>query len=364
MLRHIDDFRSTGSPDTLINLFGEELPKYVDLKLGQLEFPGTMVEVLGRRKYRTEDMIATVPDPKHRANIIRLMGMEGAKPIGTPSKPRDNVTLELQALLPEDKAHTFREATGSAIYLSQDDRPMQYAVKELARRMSAPLEVDWAALKHLARYLCGPVYSRAVAVSAEERATYKAGLALPLTGFSDSDWAGCKETRRSTGCIQSNIASTVLSMSCQTQPGLPATSSSDTELRELSRAARELYFLRQLIQGDFDIATEVPHLFSDSAVGIQVARKLGPGNKLRHLEVFHFYVQELLRRKGELRVCKVKGVTNPANYLTKRPSSVAAVQEALAPLGMVNTDNDYMQNMVRNAAEIKVEKYKLGDKPL
>ena len=240
---------------------------------------------------------------------------------------------------------------------------MQYAVKELARRMSAPLEVDWAALKHLARYLSGPVYSRAVVVNAEERAIYQAGRPLPLTGFSDSDWAGCKETRRSTGCIQSNLASTVLSMSCQTQPGLPATSSSDAELREMSREARELYFLRQLIQGDFAILTEVPHLFSDSAVGIQVSRKLGPGNKLRHLEVFHFYVQELLRR-GELKVYKVKGVTNPANYLTKHPSSVAAVQEALAPLGVINTDNVYMQNMIDSAAEIKVDKYKLGDKPL
>ena len=107
--------------------------------------------------------------------------------------------MELQVALPADRAHTFREATGSAIYLSQDDRPMQYAVKELARRMSAPLEVGWAALKHLARYLCGPVYSRVVGVNAEERAIYQAGRPLPLTGFSDSDWAGCKETRRSAG---------------------------------------------------------------------------------------------------------------------------------------------------------------------
>ena len=115
VLRHIDDFRSTGPPQTLINLFGKELPKYVGLKLGQLEYPGTVVEVLGRRKYRTEDMIATVPDPKHRENIIRLMGTQGAKPIGTPSRPRDNV-LELQVALPADRAHTFREATGNAIH--------------------------------------------------------------------------------------------------------------------------------------------------------------------------------------------------------------------------------------------------------
>ena len=62
----------------MTNFFGKELPKCVDLKLGQLEYPGTVVEVLGRRKYRTEDMIATVPDPKHRENIIWLRGHAGS----------------------------------------------------------------------------------------------------------------------------------------------------------------------------------------------------------------------------------------------------------------------------------------------
>ena len=66
----------------------------------------------------------------------------------------------------------------------------------------------------------------------------------------------------------------------------------------MSRAARELVCQKQLAELDFGLeVSPIPELFADSAVGLAVSRKLGPGNKLRHLEVCHMYVQQAERAK-------------------------------------------------------------------
>jgi hypothetical protein len=59
----------------------------------------------------------------------------------------------------------------------------------------------------------------------------------------------------------------------------------------MSRAAKELIYLEQLASLDFGMKLRKPRLYGDNAAGITVAKKLGPGSKLRHLEVSQLYVQ-------------------------------------------------------------------------
>ena len=107
-------------------------------------------------------------------------------------------------------------------------------------------------------------------------------------------WVGiliCPETRRSTDAHVGNLGGAVITASTQSQPGLPATSSPDAELRGISRAAREAIFLKGLASDDFQLPVKVQLLWSDSSTGITAAKRIGPGSKLRHLEVCEFYVQ-------------------------------------------------------------------------
>ena len=66
---------------------------------------------------------------------------------------------------------------------------MTFIVNELCQKMSSPNQQSLAKLKRLARYLkrerqWGQVFECEV-------------LAKELTVFTDSDWAGCKESRKS-----------------------------------------------------------------------------------------------------------------------------------------------------------------------
>ena len=262
--------------------------------------------------------------------------MEGAKASPVPSKELD---LTKKDPLSETDASAYRSAVGSGIYLSADRRDIHFAVKELARHMSEPRQCDMTNLKILIRYLIGtPAIVRVVTLDTDEGTSGS----LPLHTFTDSDWAGCKETRRSTDCVVTTIGGAVIQCSTQTQPGLPASSSSDAELRGMARGTREVLFVKQLAEQDFHLKCGLPRLHADSAVALQTARKIGPGNKLRHLEVCHFYTQGAYEAKL-IALAKVPGKMNPANVLTKHPSSGIAVQQSLASLGMVNAAEGTLQ---------------------
>ena len=292
---------SSGWPaDVLADLFEKEFPKYCEVQAGELEKEGTAVEFLGRTKIRTKDAIVTVPDAKHRKAIIAAAGITAKDRSEVPSKQ-----LDLMRVAPLDDEQ--------AIYLSADRRDIQYATKELARRMSSPRQCDMLAAKTLAAYLQShPHIVRLVPTHSPN------GDPWQIESYTDSDWAGCLETRRSTDCHVIMVQGVIVQVTTQTQPGLPATSSPDAELRGVSRTARETIFVRELLEKDFGITCAKPRLWTDSSSAMQASKRIGPGTKLRHLEVCEFYVQGAIQAKL-LSLAKVKGTVNCANFLTKTP---------------------------------------------
>ena len=84
----------------------------------------------------------------------------------------------------------YQQQAARANYLCLDRPDIGFATKELMRRMAAPTEDDYAALKKLGRYLMG----RPRLVS-----TFRYGeSSSELIIEGDSDHAGCLRTRKST----------------------------------------------------------------------------------------------------------------------------------------------------------------------
>ena len=77
-----------------------------------------------------------------------------------------------------------------ANYLAADAPDLMFATKEVCRGMAKPTKQDWHKLQRLGRYLVG---------SGRTIIRYDwQGHEREITGYSDSDWAGCRLTRKST----------------------------------------------------------------------------------------------------------------------------------------------------------------------
>jgi hypothetical protein len=104
----------------------------------------------------------------------------------------------------------YREAVGSLIYLAVTSRPdISYAVNQVAQHSENPNRSHWAAVKRIISYLKG---------------TPKLGIKFDgrcsktITGFTDADYAGDLDTRRSTTGFVFLLNSGPVSWSSRRQP--------------------------------------------------------------------------------------------------------------------------------------------------
>ena len=127
-------------------------------------------------------ILAARTKPENNAKYKKRVGAKTAKKL----EMSENGT---HALSPAD-ATTYRALAARCNYLAQDRPDLAYSSKELCREFSVPTVVSFRKLKRLVRYLCGM-----------PRLVYKykwQNLPSVVDVYVDTDFAGCKDTRRST----------------------------------------------------------------------------------------------------------------------------------------------------------------------
>ena len=133
--------------------------------------------------------------------------------------------------------------------------------------------------------------------------------------FSDSNWAGCRRTRKSTSGGAAVWGSHTLKTWSKTQ-ALVAKSSGEAELYGIVRGACEGLGLSTLFKDlGCDVKVRV-HIDASAAKGMVERREL---SKVRHLDVDVLWLQEQQARRL-LPLEKIPGTANPADLMTKHLS--------------------------------------------
>ena len=170
--------------------------------------------------------------------------------------------------------------------------------------MANPRQGDWAALKRIGRYLKG----------SPRLIQHFRWQQMPETVdvFTDSDWAGCRSTCRSTSGGITRFGAHTLKTWSSTQATV-ALSSAEAELYALTKgAAQALGFITLMADMGVQVKATV---HTDASAAIGIARRAGLG-KLRHLNVRYLWLQHELQ-SIELTLHKVHGLENPADLVTK-----------------------------------------------
>lgn len=135
------------------------------------------------------DEVTYESDPMHANMVVNMLGIESARAVstprvGSPSTQEDTIGNQLSAA----ETTGYRSCIATINYMAMDRPDIQEAAIMCSKFTSNPHEGDLANLKRLGIYIKG---SPILVQSFIHRDTSS------LVAYTDSDWAGCRTTRRS-----------------------------------------------------------------------------------------------------------------------------------------------------------------------
>ena len=130
--------------------------------------------------------------------------------------------------------------------------------------------------------------------------------------WTDTDFAGCKVTRRSTSGGVVMMGGHCVKTYSKTQESI-ALSSGESEFYGIVQAACHGLGIKGVLE-DLGVPIKI-RIRTDSSAAKSIASRRGVG-KVRHIDVRELWVQERTQR-GDIEIVKVKGEDNIADILTK-----------------------------------------------
>ncbi|CAA7040242.1 unnamed protein product [Microthlaspi erraticum] len=228
LLLYVDNILLTGSDETLVQDLLVSLNKRFSMKdLGHPKyFLGVEIQSYKGGLFLHQSAYAR--------DILHAAAMTDYNPMPTPL-PQNIYNLNSELF---SEPTYFRSLAGKLQYLTITRPDIQFAVNFVCQRMHQPTISDFGLLKRILRYIKGTI-SYGLHIRKDQD--------MSLTAFCDSDYGGCKETRRSTIGFSTMLGSNLISWSAKRQQTV-SKSSTEAEYRALPAAAQEITWLSALLR--------------------------------------------------------------------------------------------------------------------
>lgn len=194
-------------------------------------------------------------------------------------------------------------------YLSQCTRPeLSYPCSILGQFLERPGITHWLAAKHVLRYLSSTPHFGL---------TYTRPSAIPqIIGYSDSDWAACRFSRRSICGYVFIACGGAISWRAKKQASV-ASSSTEAEYRGLLDAGKEALWFRRVHKSIIPTSNSSPTiLHCDNQAAIALTKSGAFRANTKHIEAhFHWIRDQVSALKIDIPYCSTSDMA--ADIFTK-----------------------------------------------
>ncbi|KAM1354495.1 hypothetical protein PS2_028626 [Malus domestica] len=297
LLLYVDDIIITGNTASVMVDVIAALTKEFEIKdLGPLHY------FLGIQIIQHVDGLF-LSQTKYVTDLLTKTEMLESESCATPCLPYNRLLLDDGK--PFNNPALYRSIVGALQYLTFTRPDIAFAVHQVCQFMHKPMESHYVAVKMILRYLKGTV---------KLGINYVPG-SMDLHAFSDADWAGDPNDRRSTTGFVVFLGHNPISWSSKKQQTV-SRSSTEAEYRALSTTAAELDWIKQLLDFLQIQVTTPPILFCDNMSAIALSCNPVLHQRTKHIEVDIHFVRERVAK----RLLQVQFVTSGdqfADILTK-----------------------------------------------
>uniref|UniRef100_A0A803NF93 Reverse transcriptase Ty1/copia-type domain-containing protein n=1 Tax=Cannabis sativa TaxID=3483 RepID=A0A803NF93_CANSA len=265
ILVYVDDILIRGADTTAIQHLISDLHTSFSLKnLGPVQyFLGFEVTTTATEIYLTQQ--------KYTRDLLARTQLLDSKPQSTPMC--STTKLSATSGIPMDSPTHYRSIIGALQYLTMSRPDIAFSVNKLSQYMQAPTSEHWGACKRLLRYLAGSI---------RHGLMFKPSNRLDIQGYTDADWAGCFDDRKSTSGYCIFFGGNLISW-CSKKQTVVARLSTESEYRALALATAEIIWIQSLLT---EICIQTP------SPSILLCDNLGAGS-LASNPVFHAHTKHI-----------------------------------------------------------------------
>ncbi|WVZ64535.1 hypothetical protein U9M48_014036 [Paspalum notatum var. saurae] len=216
---------------------------------------------------------------KYATDILKRAGMESCKPAPTP--------LSSETCLGTEDATKFRSLVGALQYVTLTRPDLSFPVNKVCQFLHAPTTSHWTAVKRILRYVKG---------------TISYGLKLQkspsmlVSAFSDADWAGSLDDRRSTSGFFVFLGTNLVSWSARKQATV-SRSSTEAEYKAMANATAEVIWIQTLLK-ELDLPSpRAARLWCDNLGATYLSSNLVFHARTKHIELDYHFVRERVVEK-------------------------------------------------------------------
>jgi histone deacetylase 1/2 len=281
MLIYVDDIIVTSSLDSAISVLLQHLSSDFALKdLGDLHY------FLGLEVHKQSHGLL-LNQEKYASDLLTRVGMTLCTPCPTPLSTTDTLNLTDGSPLGPEDITRYKSIVGGLQYLTLTRPDLSFSVNKVCQYLHAPTTAHWSAVKRILRYIHG---TRIVGL------TFQLSRSTLLSAYSDADWAGDLDDRRSTGGFAIFFGPNLVSWSARKQPTV-SRSSTEAEYKALANATAELIWVEALVHELGVFLKEKPCLWCDNLGATFLSANPVFHARTKHIEIDFCFVCERVARK-------------------------------------------------------------------
>ncbi|KAI3681369.1 hypothetical protein L6452_36163 [Arctium lappa] len=314
---YVDDIIFGSTNPSMCTRFAERMKK--EYKMSMM---GELTYFLGLQ-IKQSDKGTFISQGKYVKDMLKKFDLTQTLAMKTPMAPP--LTLNKDPSGKPVNVTAYRGMIGSLLYLTASRPDIMYSTCLCARYQSEPKESHLIAVKRIFRYLKG---------------TPNLGLWYPkdsgfdLTGYSDSDFAGCKLDRKSTtgGCQL--LGGKLVSWTSKKQNSV-STSTAEAEYVAAGSCSSQILWMRNQLL-DYDLQLSKIPIYCDSTSAIAIANNPVLHSKTKHIEIRYHFIRDHVMN-GDIELHFIPTDFQLADIFTK-PLDETRFNFLISELGMLNLE--------------------------
>ena len=310
VLTYVDDNLCVGHPKALKAML-EEIPKHGLQITVEHELKDYLSCEIRLNEDRTK---AWIGQPHMIKKIEKTFGEEvnkrqRYKTAGTPGLGLVKVKEE-EGKIDKERQSRYRTGVGMLLYLIKHSRPdICNAVRELSKCLDGASEASYKEMLRVIKYVLD---TKLKGLKVEPELVETEWIILL---FSDSDWAGDKDNRRSVGGYMIFLNGVLICWRSKLQK-VVSLSSAEAEFYACSEAVKEIPFIIQILEFVGAKVKKPVEVMVDNVGAIYMSQNQVGSSRTRHMDTRYYYVNDL-QEDGMIKVMFVRSEDNVADVATK-----------------------------------------------